>query len=166
MGGKKLDGFRLALCLAVPLAVGFAAGNATRTRTDWVYSLLHAPPLALPQGTYILVWTVLYVLMGIALYRVTEGHTDIWMGAAVVFGMQLLVSFTWPVAFFLALRLGTAAILSVMLVGLVAVNAYQLWKIDRTAGWLMAPYVLWSGFAAYLSIGFWYLNRGLIVVLP
>ena len=154
----KIQWKRLAICLALPLAVGGLSGWLTAGKSQAVYQALQAPPLSPPGWVYAVVWPVLYVLMGIALYRATSGDRRRDGPAVALFVAQLLVNFLWPLLFFLALRLGWAAVVAVLLAALVIATCACFFRRDKWAEWLLVPYALWSAFAAYLSVGFWFLN--------
>ena len=119
------------------------------------YPTLVKSSLTPPSVVFPIAWTILYILMGLSIGRlVAQGDMSIvrlWL-------MQLLVNFLWSVSFF-SLRsplLGLIAIL--ILVVLVFAYTIYAFSIDRIAGWLFVPYLLWLFFATYLT-GYIYLNN-------
>ena len=94
----KIQWKKLIVCLAVPLAVGGLSALLTRGSME-TFEAIAKPPLAPPGWLFPVVWTVLYVLMGIASYLVlTSGKPN---GLALfVYGVQLLLNFFWPLFFF------------------------------------------------------------------
>ena len=155
----KTDWKRLLLCLAIPLGVGGTAALLTGgSMAD--YSSMNQPPLAPPGWLFPVVWTVLYLMMGYASYRVvTSGgeRTQIHK-ALMLYGAQLAVNFLWPLAFF-GLQMYLAAFFVLLLLWLlVALTIGAFARLDDTAADLLLPYILWVTYAAYLNVGAYLLN--------
>lgn len=154
----KPDIKKLLLSLAIPLAVGGLATLLSGGMAD--YRQLNQPPLAPPGWVFPLVWTVLYLLMGYASYRVQVSGKD---AAAIrralrVYAAQLLLNFLWPVLFFgLEWRLA-AFILLIGLWILIYATMRLFAALDERAGDLLIPYILWVTFAGYLNLGVYLLN--------
>ncbi|MFR7767034.1 MAG: TspO/MBR family protein [Oscillospiraceae bacterium] len=105
-------------------------------------------------------WTILYLLMGIAMGRVWRaGSGSARRQAAALWCVQLGVNGFWPVVFFLWQEHGAAFFLLAGLIALVLAMSAQFSRRDPAAAWLCAPYLLWLLFAAYLNLGVWLLNR-------
>lgn len=142
----------LLICLAVPLAVGGLSALITSSGME-AFAALRQPPLSPPGWVFPVVWTILYVLMGLASYRFSKDAVSIRLYAG-----QLLLNFIWPILFF------TAAARLPALAELLLLWALTLWLLlrcyarDRKAFWLLAPYQLWLTFAAYLNLGVLLLN--------
>lgn len=148
----------LIISLAVSLGTGALAALLTRQSPE-VYESLIQPPLAPPSWVFPVVWTLLYILMGIAAYRVWVTDDPGRERALTLYGAQLLFNFFWPQIFFSARLYGLALIWIIVLWVLVLLTQRRFARIDRTAGILMLPYLLWVTFAVYLNAGVWYLNR-------
>ena len=88
---------KLLLYLAVPLAVGGLATLISGGMSG--FSDLNQPPLSPPGWVFPVVWSILYLLMGYAAYRVSEASGDSKQ-ALLFYGLQLLVNFLWPIVFF------------------------------------------------------------------
>ena len=154
----KLNVKKLLLCLAIPLAVGGLASLLSGGMGD--YRQQNQPPLSPPGWVFPLVWTILYLLMGYASYRVLVSGKD---SAAVrsalkTYGAQLLLNFLWPIVFF-GLEWRVAAFF--LLIGLwllIYITIKKFSAIDELAGDLLIPYLLWVAFAAYLNLGLILLN--------
>lgn len=150
----------LAVCLAVPLIVGAVGGVATaRSLPDW-YAGLNKPSWNPPNWVFGPVWTILYILMGIALWRILRlGWSAPGVSLAVwAFGLQLALNLAWSLVFF-GLRAPGLALIEIII--LLAVLVFTLWRflgLDAVAGWLLVPYVLWSTFATVLNATVWRLN--------
>lgn len=157
----KIDWKKLLICLGIPLAVGgLAALISGGGMAD--YRNLNQPPLAPPGWVFPVVWTVLYLLMGYASYRILTSGADREQTrrALILYGAQLFVNFLWPVVFFgLQWRLLAFFILVVLWV-LIYLTIRVFSKIDERAGDLLLPYILWVTFAGYLNLGVYLLNRG------
>lgn len=145
--------------VVLALAVGGAAGAAARAGMD-AYDLLTKPPATPPDWLFPVVWTLLYLLMGIAMGRVWRAASgSARRQAAALWCVQLGVNAFWPVVFFLWQEHGAAFFLLAGLIALVLAMSAQFSRRDPAAAWLCAPYLLWLLFAAYLNLGVWLLNR-------
>lgn len=149
---------KLLLFLALPLGVGglgfaFSGGMGS-------YKTMNQPPLSPPGWVFPVVWTVLYLLMGYASYRVTEsGKEESAVRRALgVYLAQLFLNFLWPIVFFGAGQYLAAFILLIALWIAVCVNLWLFSAIDEKAGDLLIPYIIWVTFAGYLNLGVYLLN--------
>jgi tryptophan-rich sensory protein len=152
----------LAVSLAAPILVGATAGWATAQGvTDW-YPALVKPSFNPPAWVFGPVWTVLYVLMGVACFLVWRGlpASPSARRALAVYGVQLLLNFLWSFLFFGARSPGWA-FAEICLLWLALIWTVALFfRESRWAGWLMTPYLGWVSFAAILNAAIWILNRG------
>ena len=155
----KNNRFLLAVCIAVPLLVGglsaLLSGGGMQD-----FAMLEKPPLSPPGWLFPVVWTVLYVLMGIASYLVLSSQADSMeiQRALSVYFYQLLVNFLWPVFFFDFGWYLFSFFWLLLLWALIVVTIRRFWQISRPAAYLMVPYLLWVTFAGYLNLGIWLLN--------
>lgn len=121
------------------------------------YAMMNKPALSPPGWVFPVVWTNLYVLMGIASYLVlTSGKPN--DAALTVYAIQLFFNFFWSILFF---RLGlcvTAFIWLVLLWFLILGTTVLFYRIVKAAGYLMIPYLLWVAFAGYLNLSICLLN--------
>ena len=154
----KLNWKKLLICLAIPLAVGGLSALVSGGMSE--YESLVKPPLSPPGWLFPIVWSVLYLLMGYASYRIATAKADQSeiKNALTLYGVQLLLNFLWsPVYFGLQWRLAAFFILLALWVAiLLTIRAFS--RIDETASDLLLPYVLWVTFAAYLNLGTYLLN--------
>lgn len=124
------------------------------------YAGLAKPALNPPSWVFTPVWTVLYLLMGIAAFLVWKNSwekKEIRV-ALYVFGIQLVLNAAWSVIFF-GLQNPGAAFIEIIFLWLAVIAAIIAFaKISRPAAWLLAPYILWVSFAAYLNYSIWVLN--------
>jgi len=154
----KTNTKKLLICLAIPLAVGGLASLISGGFTD--YKALNQPPLAPPGWVFPVVWSILYLLMGYASYRIlVSGKEELHIQKALTaYGIQLFLNFLWPIVFF-GLEWRLAAFF--LLIGLwiaIFVTMRKFLRLDEKAGDLLLPYLLWVCFAAYLNLGVYLLN--------
>ncbi len=124
------------------------------------YEALSRPPLSPPGWLFPVVWTLLYLMMGAAAYRIYVLRYPVAerRGALRLYAVQLLANALWPGLFFgLGLYWGAAAWLA-MLLALVLWTWSRFKRLDDLAGILMIPYALWCAFALYLNTGIAVLN--------
>ena len=148
----------LLICLAIPLAVGGLSALLSGGMSD--YRQLNQPPLSPPGWVFPVVWTILYLLMGYASFRVyTSGKEQTHIRRALIaYGVQLFLNFLWsPVFFGLAWRLTAFFVLIALWIG-VFVTMQLFSRLDEKAGDLLLPYLLWVTFAGYLNLGAFLLN--------
>lgn len=150
---------KLLISLAIPLATGGLSALLSGGMDS--FRALRQPPLSPPGWLFPPVWTVLYLLMGYAAYRVLTSEAaprDI-RSALTLYGIQLLFNLLWsPVFFGLQWRLAALFILLILWVFiLLTVRAFH--RIDPKAADLLLPYLLWVTFAGYLNFGIYVLNR-------
>lgn len=146
------------LCWVIPLAVG---GLATLLSGGTkLYQSINQPPLSPPGWIFPIVWSILYVLMGEAAYRVlTSGaEKEQIKKALIAYGAQLFLNFLWPLFFFGGQMYLTAFIILIALWIAILITTRAFSQIDETAGDLLLPYLLWVTFAGYLNLGVFLLN--------
>lgn len=142
--------------ILIPLILGCIIGFITSGKMD--YSLLTKPVLAPPGIVFPIVWSILYILMGIsyALLITTGNNTKITKKS---YYLQLIVNLIWPILFFLLKWRLFAFIWIILLLILVGNMIYQFYKQKRSAGLIQIPYFIWVAFATYLNLFFYLLNR-------
>jgi len=157
---QKIKWKPLLLALALPLAVGGFSAFLTRDGMK-AFQALRQPPLSPPAWLFPVVWTILYLMMGLASYLVwASGVSDRRRDRALtVYGLSLAANFLWPILFFTVQAWLLAFVLLLALWILVGVCALLFGAIAPRAGRLMLPYLAWLTFAAYLNLGVWLLNR-------
>ena len=155
----KINKRLLAVSLAIPLLTGGLSALFTMGSMD-DFAALDQPPLSPPGWLFPIVWTILFALMGIALYLVLSSGApqDTVTTALGVFLLQLVFNFFWSIWFFNLKWYLFAFFWLLALWVLIIVNTVLFGRIRKTAGYLMIPYVLWVTFAAYLNISIALLN--------
>ena len=155
----KINKKLLIICLVIPLAVGGLAALLTGGGMD-TFETLNQPPLSPPGWLFPVVWTILYILMGIASYLVlTSGKSEENIRRALVlYGIQLAFNFLWPILFFNLSAYLFAFIWLVALWLLILTTTISFYRISDVSAYLMLPYLLWVTFAGYLNLGIYLLN--------
>ena len=147
------------LNLAVPLAVGALAGILTR-RSMAAYAAMQKPPASPPGLVFPIVWTVLFLLMGVSSYLIRQlPDSDERRTALALYAVSLAVNFLWPIVFFTMKAYLFALIVLLVLWGLVLAMIFAMHRVRPAAAWLQIPYLLWLSFAEYLNLGAALLNR-------
>ena len=146
-----LVGF-IGLCMLV----GASAGAITAGSVHTWYAAQHHPPGTPPDWLFAPVWTTLYILMGLAAWLVWRRRGP---GRELrLWGWQLAANAMWSPAFFgLHSAAGGLVVLASLLI-LLGLTIASFLKVRPVAGWLIAPYAVWTCYAAYLNLGFWWLN--------
>ncbi len=147
----------LIIAILIPLAVGGLAALLTAPAMG-IYSKIVLPPLAPPSILFPIVWTILYVLMGISSYRIYKSCCAGRENALTVYAVSLIVNFLWPVLFFLAEAYVVAFICIILLDASVILTLWYYKKCDNVAFYLQIPYLVWVLFATYLNLAIAILN--------
>jgi translocator protein len=158
---KIKDIGKLVICVVVCLAAGAIGYIFTRNAIPTWYATLQKPFFSPPNWLFAPVWTLLYILMGIAAFLVwRKGLENRQVGIAlIVFLIQLVLNALWSVVFFaLESPLSGLIVISILWVAIL-VTVTKFFKISRAASVLMWPYLLWVTFAAVLNASIWLLNR-------
>lgn len=134
-------------------------GVAGTGNLDGWYRGLNRPSFTPPDWTFGAVWTVLYVLMGVAIFWVVrEGLSRQNRKAVLLFLAQLALNALWAPVFFVQHALWGACLVILALIFMVGWTMKEFWPLNRKAFWLLVPYILWLGFAFLLNIGFAVMN--------
>lgn len=161
---------KLILNLIIPLAVG---GLSSLLIKDQIsdYQLLNQPALAPPAILFPIVWSILYILMGIATYLISISKTDTTQQessdtvyctkkqAYQNYGIQLFFNFLWSPVFFGLGDYFAALVILALLWYFVYQTMVCYYSINKAAGLLLLPYLLWITFAGYLNFSILLLNR-------
>ncbi len=142
---------------ASAVAVGAISSVITNGSFDR-FSHLRQPPLSPPEWLFPIVWTILYILMGVAAARIYRSESPAAGRALVIYCVQLFMAFLWPIIFFkFEARLVALIELGVLIFFIIRCMMRFL-RIDKSAGLMLLPYMLWSLFAFYLNAATLYLN--------
>jgi tryptophan-rich sensory protein len=155
---------KLIIAVAIPLTVGGLSGFATaRGVTDW-YPTLAKPSFNPPAWVFGPVWTVLYIMMGVAAFLVWRTGLDVdgVRIALTVFAVQLALNGLWSILFFGMQAPGWALVEIVLLWIAIGATVVFFWRIAPLPGALLLPYWGWVSFATVLNASLWWLNRSTI----
>ena len=157
---KKKVLFSVAGGVIVSLTVGFIGSQVTQTTVNTWYTTLEKPFFNPPNWLFAPVWTVLYLLMGIAVGRVwSYGIHHRWVKSAVYhFGFQLLFNGLWSLVFFGLKNPVWAMVVILILLFLIVRTIQQFRIVDLLATRLLFPYLIWVCFAGFLNAGIVFLN--------
>ena len=155
----KTDWKKLIVCVGIPLITGGVSALLTGGGMK-LFERVNKPPAAPPGWVFPVVWTALFILMGVASYLVLTSDKPRRRvhRALFLYAVQLAVNFFWPVFFFgLKLFLFSFIWLALLWV-LIAATLSVFFTVSRTAGYLLIPYLLWVSFAGYLNLSIYLLN--------
>lgn len=155
----KIEWKKLIVCILIPLTSGGLSALLTSGSMQ-DFATVNKPPLSPPAWLFPVVWTVLFILMGIASYLVLTSSKPFGARTALtVYGIQLVFNFFWSIIFFNLEQYLFAFIWLVVLWILIIITTVLFYRISKPAGYLMIPYILWVTFAGYLNFAIFLLNR-------
>lgn len=138
------------LCLLIPLLIGGLSGFLTKDSMA-LYETLNKPLFYPPAWLFPVVWTILYLLMGLSSYLIVQSHSSNKEKALILYGFQLLINFIWPLFFFNLQNYFLALLILLILIITVIYMLYAFKEINIKAFYLNIPYLLWLLFAFYLN---------------
>lgn len=149
---------KLAISIFCCLAIGWLGGLATESSVNTWYPTLNKPLETPPKFVFPIVWTFLYILMGISFWLVWMAPSKDKYAAFLIFALQLILNFLWSWMFFY---------LRSPILGLIDVSALWMaifativifWRHSKWAAYLLIPYLLWVSYAACLNAFIWLNN--------
>ena len=147
----------LLISILLPLAVGGISAIVTGSAMQ-DFMLMNKPALSPPGWLFPVVWTILYILMGIASYIVWQSKDRSKDLALKIYSLQLIFNFFWSYIFFNMQNYLFAFVWLIILWLFIIVTTVLFYRINKTAGYLLIPYLLWVTFAAYLNLAIYLLN--------
>lgn len=155
---KKVKPYLISIAIAV--AVGGASALLTMGNME-IYSEVKTPALSPPSILFPIVWTVLYVLMGIsaaAVYQGMHNNTKEARHGLKAYAISLSFNFLWSILFFNLRWFGFAFFWLLGLLFFIFNTIACYFKVNKIAAYLQIPYAIWVAFAGYLNFGIWMLN--------
>jgi len=153
---------RILLCVVICLAVGYLSSITTQSSIKTWYPTIEKPIFNPPNWVFAPVWTLLFILMGIAAGRVwnqLETNKELVKKGLLFFAVQLALNALWSYLFF-GLQNIFLALIEIILLWLVIFETYLIFKqIDKKASYLLLPYLAWVGFATILTASIFWLNK-------
>ncbi|MDY5626429.1 MAG: TspO/MBR family protein [Clostridia bacterium] len=151
---------KLLICLAISLGTGGLSSLLTRNTQDF-YNALIKPSFAPPSYIFGIVWTILYILIGIASFLVVKGGIEN-SGVTEAFKayiFNLVMLFLWPLVFFNLNNLWLSLLIIIIALFTAVSVFFKFYSINKAAGYLYLPLVLWILFATVLNISIWWMNK-------
>lgn len=147
--------------IGIALGTGLLSASFTSTRMG-IYDQIITPKIAPPAWLFPVVWSILFVLMGISaamIYPDKTASKGQKSSALFTYALSLIVNFFWSIIFFNMRAFLFAFIWLLLLLYLIIRTITKYYKINKTAAYLQTPYALWVTFAGYLTFSIWILNR-------
>lgn len=145
---------RLLLYIFVALTAGFI-GNLLAGGTE-IYEQINTPSFAPPGFLFPIVWSILYILMGIGAYLISKEENN--SKALKLYYTQLVVNSLWSILFFRFKLFAVSTLWLVLLIVLVSFMTYEFYKLNKKAALIQVPYILWIVFAFVLNYSIYLLN--------
>lgn len=146
------------ISIGIPLAIGGISSIFTIKGMPF-YKQQIKPWFTPPEILFPIVWSILYILMGISAARIWKSNSPKKKNALQIYAVQLMVNFFWSVLFFGLHQYFLAFLWLLLLIVLIVKMIRAFSAIDRTAARLQIPYLIWCCFAAILNFSIWFLNR-------
>jgi tryptophan-rich sensory protein len=158
MAGRSFS--RLIGCLGLCLGVALINGSVTYPEIPTWYASLAKPSWTPPNWVFPLVWSVLYVMMGVSLWLLWDRAADTARRgtALTLFFQQLVLNAAWSSVFFGLHHTRAALVIIVLLAAAIAATILAAWRTQRIAAWLLVPYLCWVVYATTLNAGIVALN--------
>ena len=162
MNNDKMKKFgQVFLAILIPLIVGGVSAFLTMPAMK-EFSKLNQPPLSPPSWLFPVVWTILYILMGIASYLIYINKNTYFYEerdkALIYYVLQLIFNFIWSILFFNMKWFVFSFIWLLVLWGLILLLIINAKKVNKICLYLLLPYLLWVTFAGYLNLSIAILN--------
>lgn len=142
--------------ILIPVLLGTLIGLVTSSYMD--YSMINKPVLSPPGIVFPIVWTIIYILMGVS-YAILEERKLIDNKINLIYYAQLFVNLLWSIFFFVLKWRLFSFFWILLLIVLVIIMIKKFYNKNKLSGLLQIPYLLWISFAAYLNISIYLLNR-------
>jgi len=152
---------KLICSVSVCLLTGFVGSFSTMDSVNTWYADLSKPSFNPPGWVFGVVWTILYVMMGVAAFLIwKKGIRSRQIRVALgLFVFQLVLNGLWTPIFFGLHMMGLALAEIILLWVAIAVTMVAFWRISKPATYLLVPYILWVSFAIVLNASLWHLNK-------
>lgn len=149
---------KITFCVVLCLALGLLSGFSTIDSINNWYQFIKKPSWNPPNWLFAPVWTSLYILMGIAVALVWHSSDQNKKTAIGIFIVQFVLNLAWSFIFFNMHQVGWAFAEIITMLFFIFLTILLFYKINKTAAWLMLPYLCWVSFATVLNGTIWYLN--------
>jgi len=151
--------FPLLISILITLSAGFIGSFFTTSSITTWYAFINKPFFSPPNWLFAPVWTLLYILMGISAFLIWKKRDNLKTKQALIsYGIQLVLNTLWSIIFFGMHNPGLAFLEIIILWLFILITLIKFYKINKTAGLLFIPYLLWVSFASILNYAIWILN--------
>ncbi len=145
----------LIISILIPILVGTLSSLFSGNMSS---SVFNKPLFSPPASLFPVVWTILYILMGISSYIIYSSDNPNKRSAIKIYVIQLIFNFFWSIIFFGSSQYLLAFVWLIILIILIIIMIYRFYAIEPLAAYLQIPYLLWCLFAAYLNYMIYRLN--------
>ena len=157
---KKFNIFKLISCLVLTLGLGGAGGYFTVNEIKSWFVTLNKPSFNPPNYLFGPIWSLLYFLMGISLYLIWQQPRSSQRKQAItIFLIQFALNVSWSFIFFKQHQILWALVDIIALWLFILITILSFAKLNKTAAWLLVPYISWVSFATLLNAAIWLLNK-------
>ncbi len=154
---KNINFKKLFIYIFITLLIGVIPSIFVYNNID-KYELLNKPLLSPPSIIFPIVWTIIYIILGISIYRIMGTDNNRKNEAKLIYFIQLIINALWTPIFFGLNEYFLAFLWIIMLILLVITMIIIFFKIDKISAYLNIPYLFWLLFASYLNFGIFVLN--------
>lgn len=141
----KINYKKLITYILIPVILGSIIGLITKNN----YKEIIMPDFTPPRILFPIVWSILYILMGISRYLISDKENN--NKAITIYRLQLIINLLWPILFFSFKLLFFSFIWIILLIILVIIMIIKFYKLSKTSALLQIPYLLWIIFASILN---------------
>ena len=152
---KKAKPYIFSILLA--LTLGGLSALATANNMN-IYDKINPPPLSPPGWLFPVVWSILFILMGVSAAIVFTSNSPKKDDALFVYAISLALNFSWSIFFFNMQSFIVSFVILVALWLSIIITMIKYYKINKAAAWVQLPYLLWVTFAGYLNFAIILLN--------
>lgn len=145
---------KLIIAILIPLLLGIIVSLFINTE---IYDVIIKPEISPPKIVFPIVWTILYILMGISNYIINKDNKK--EVSNLIYYISLAINLIWPIIFFNAQEYLISLLIIIILIIFVALTIIEYFKTSKISGYLQIPYIIWLLFALYLNYQVLILNR-------
>ena len=145
---------KLIISILIPLLLGIIVSLFINTD---IYDVIIKPEISPPKIVFPIVWTILYILMGISNYIINKDNKK--EVSNLIYYISLAINLIWPIIFFNTQEYLISLLIIIILIIFVALTIIEYFKTSKISGYLQIPYIIWLLFALYLNYQVLILNR-------
>ena len=150
---------KIIVCILICTALGFLSGFSTADSISNWFQYVKKPSWNPPNWLFAPVWTALYILMGISVALIWHSKATNKSQAIWLFVIQFILNLCWSLIFFNLHQTGWAFVEIIVMLIFIVLTIISFYKIDKTAAYLLLPYICWVSFATVLNGSIWFLNK-------